>query len=191
MLSRRSFLGWLAAAVPASAIVRSAHALALHDLASGPATLRALGEVVLPSELSAAGIAAAVEDFQRWMTGYRENAELVHGYGTSLLSRSGPTPVTRWMRQLDSLDAAARRTGARSFAALSAPARETLVRDALGEAKVTRLGAVVSAPHVAAALLSHFYASSAANDLCYEVRIGRQQCRPLQQSSRRPLPLAK
>jgi hypothetical protein len=189
-LSRRSFLGWLAAAVPASAIVRSAHAMALRDLAAVPPVLHALAEAVLPSELGASGIAAAVTDFQRWMAEYREGRELVHGYGTSLLERTGPTPATRWMRQLDALDTEARRSGARSFASLSIAKRQEIVRAALADAKATRLTAVVSAAHVASAILSHFYAGSTANDLCYQAHIGRQQCRPLAQSSRKPLPLA-
>ena len=191
MISRRSFLGWLAVAVPASAIVRSAHALALDELAAAPRTLQALGEAVLPSELGARGIAAAVTDFQSWISGYRENVELVHAYGTSALERTGPTPATRWMRQLDGLDAAARRMGARVFAALPVTKRQDIVRGVLKDAKATRLTDVAGAPHIATALLSHFYASSAANDLCYESSIGRQQCRPLGQASRRPLPLAR
>ena len=43
----------------------------------------------------------------------------------------------------------------------------------------------------AVALLAHFYASPAATDLCYEARIGKDTCRPLAQSSRKPLPLAR
>src|SRR3954468_14478788 len=88
-LSRRAFLGTLAAALPAAALVRRAHAAAVDDLAASPRTLHALGEAVLPSELGAPGIRAAVTDFQRWIAGYRENAELLHGYGTSALEKSG------------------------------------------------------------------------------------------------------
>ena len=33
--------------------------------------------------------------------------------------------------------------------------------------------------------------SSAANDLCYEAKIGKQTCRPLANSTRKPLPLLK
>src|SRR5919206_1136809 len=94
-LSRRAFVGALAA-VPSAALVRRAHALSVDHLAAGPRTLRALGDVVLPSELGAAGVTAAVRAFERWIAGYREHAELVHGYGTSTLSYAGPTPATRW-----------------------------------------------------------------------------------------------
>ena len=96
LLSRRAFLGTLAAAIPAAALVRRAHAAAVDDIAADPRTLHAVGEAMLPSELGLPGTQAAVTDFQRWIAGYRENAELLHGYGTSALARSGPTPATRW-----------------------------------------------------------------------------------------------
>ena len=50
---------------------------------------------------------------------------------------------------------------------------------------------VADANHVSLALLAHFYDSSAATDLCYEAQIGKQTCRPLAASARKPLPLLK
>ena len=182
-LSRRAFLGWLAAAIPASALVRRAHALAVDHLAANPRTLRALGEAVLPSELGSAGTAAAVDRFQRWIAGYREGAELLHGYGTSTLEKAGPTPATRWAAQLARLDA-------KHFADLPLEQRRTVIRAELAELKVDRIGSVGRAPHVGVALLAHFYASPEATDLCYESKIGKQNCRPLATSSRKPLPVA-
>ena len=190
ILSRRAFLGTLAAAVPAAALVRRAHAAAIDDLAASPRTLHALGEVVLPSELGASGIRAAVNDFQRWIAGYRENAELLHGYGTSALEKSGPTPATRWAAQLDALDATARKQGARSFAALPLERRREIVRAELGALKVDRMPAVGRAPHVAFALLAHWYDTPDAVNRCYAARIDRETCRPLAVSPRKPLPLA-
>jgi hypothetical protein len=184
MLSRRAFLGWLAASVPAAALVRRAHALAVDDIASSPRTMRALGEAVLPSELGAFESGAAVDRFQRWISGYRENAELVHGYGTSKLEQSGPTPATRWAAQLDRLEA-------KRFSELSLDRRREMIRADLAALQVDRLGAVGRAPHVAVALLAHFYASPEATDLCYEAKIRKQTCRPLASSSRKPLPLAR
>lgn len=183
-LSRRAFLGWVAAAIPAAALVRGAHALAVDSLAANPRTLRALGETVLPSELGSTGTAAAVDRFQRWIVGYREGAELLHGYGTSTLEKAGPTPATKWAAQLARLDA-------KHFADLSLDQRRAMVRAELAELKVDRLGGVGRAPHVAVALLAHFYASQEATDLCYESKIGKQACRPLATSSRQPLPLSR
>jgi hypothetical protein len=190
LLSRRAFLGTLAAAVPAAALVRRAHAAAVDDIVASPRTLHALGEAVLPSELGQSGTRAAVTDFQRWIAGYREGAELLHGYGTSTLERSGPTPATRWAAQLDALDATARKEGARSFAALSLDRRREVVRAELEALKADRIPSVGRAPHVAVALLAHWYGSADATDRCYEAYVGRQSCRPLAASARKPLPLA-
>ncbi len=189
-LSRRAFLGALAAAVPAAALVRRAHAAAVDDIAASPRTLHALGEAILPSELGRAGTVAAVVAFQRWIAGYRENVELLHGYGTSTLERSGPTPATRWATQLDALDRTARAEGARSFAALPLERRREIVRGELVSVKGDRLPSVGRAPHVALALLAHWYDTPDATDRCYDARIGKESCRPLAASTRRPLPLA-
>ena len=183
VLSRRAFVGALAAAIPAAALVRRAHALAVDHISADSRTLRALGEAVLPSELGTAGIASAVANFQRWIAGYREGAELLHGYGTSTLEKAGPTPATKWATQLARLDA-------KHFADLPIEQRRAIVRSELAELKVDRVGSVGRAPHVAVALLAHFYASPEATDLCYQAKIGKQTCRPLATSSRQPLPLA-
>ncbi|CAN5755485.1 hypothetical protein BH11GEM1_BH11GEM1_04740 [soil metagenome] len=173
-----------------AAIVRRAHAAAIHELATNPQTLHALGAAILPSELGIAGTAAAVDAFQRWLSGYREHAELVHGYGTSALAYAGPTPATRWATQLEALDLAARRNGSRSFAAMPLDQRRMMVRAELDKLTLTSMPAVGRAPHVAIALLSHWYGSTDATDRCYHASIGKQQCRPLATSGRAPLPLA-
>ena len=146
VITRRAFLGWLAAAIPAGAIVRRAHALSVDALASSPRTLRGIGDAVLPPELGSAGISGAVDRFQRWIAGYRENAELVHGYGTSLLERSGPTPATRWAAQLDQLDARAKTRHGRAFADLPLEQRRTMVREELSAMKAERIGTAGRAP---------------------------------------------
>jgi hypothetical protein len=189
-LSRRAFLGALAAALPAAALVRRAHAAAVDELAADPQTLRALGEAVLPSELGHAGTIAAVTDFQRWIAGYREGAELLHGYGTSTLGKAGPTPATKWAAQLEALDALARKEGARPFAALALDRRRAMVRAELTALTADRIPPVGRAPHVALALLGHWYGTAEATDRCYDAHIGRENCRPLATSARKPLPLA-
>ena len=189
-LTRRNFVVSLAAGLPIAALVRQAHALSIDALVSSPHTLLALGHVVLPMQLGPEGISAEIASFQRWIAGYRDGAELLHGYGTSTLEFAGPTPATRWAQQLDALDAAARKIDGRRFAALSLERRRGLVEAALVAVKAERLPQLTVAPHVALALLTHFYGGAAASDLCYEARIGKQQCRPLAQSPRKPLPLA-
>jgi hypothetical protein len=44
--------------------------------------------------------------------------------------------------------------------------------------------------HIAADLLSFYFTSSDANDLCYQARIARDACRGLDGSDRPPAPLA-
>src|SRR5947209_20203868 len=118
-LTRRTFLASLASAIPLAVIVRQAHAAAVVHLTSDPATLDALGEAVLPSALGHAGLLKAVSEFRSWGAGYREGAEVVHGYGTSRLRTLGPSPMTRWAAQLDELDAQSRTKHQRAFRELS------------------------------------------------------------------------
>jgi hypothetical protein len=188
-LSRRTFLASLAASVPLAVIARRAHAAAVTHLQTDHATLDALGEAVLPSSLGRAGISAEVAAFRDWGAGYHENAELNHGYGTSRLRSTGPTPMTRWSTQLDALDAAARTKHKQSFRETTIAQRQELVRVALQGERLDRMPAARDANHVAIALLAHFFDSSAANDLCYEAKIGKATCRPLGASGRKPLPM--
>jgi hypothetical protein len=83
--------------------------------------------------------------------------------------------------------------GARSFAALPLDRRREIVRGELEALKggADRMPSVGRAPHVALALLAHWYGTADATDRCYEANVGRQSCRPLGASARRPLPLAK
>ncbi|MDB4874174.1 MAG: hypothetical protein JWM41_620 [Gemmatimonadetes bacterium] len=190
-LTRRTFLASLAASVPLAVIVRQAHAAAVVHLQADPATLDALGDAVLPSSLGRAGIAAAVAAFRDWGAGYRERAELNHGYGTSRLRFTGATPMTRWATQLDALDADAKTKHQRRFRELSVAQRQAVVRSALQGERLDRIPGIADANHVAVALLAHFYDSSAANDLCYEAKIGKATCRPLSESRRKPLPVVR
>ncbi len=191
-LNRRRFLASLAGALPVATIVRRAHAAAVAHLASEPAALDALAEVVLPSvAMGKAAFAKEVESFRKWGAEYREGAEANHGYGTSRLRTLGPTPMTRWSRQLDDLDAQAKAKHQKAFHEISLAERGDLVRAALQGQRLDRMPSVADASHVALGVLAHFYNSSEANDLCYEAKIGQQTCRPLAQQARKPLPTLK
>lgn len=180
-------MGWLAGLIPAAAVVRRAHAASIAYLAAAPETLDALGVAILPAELGRAQIGQVVAGFRRWIDGYRENAELNHGYGNSRLRFTGPTPATRWTKQLDDLDSAARAAHGVSFAALSVVQRQEIVKPLI----VAERG-IPSRPdggtHVALALLGLFYGSPLATDLCYEAAIGKNTCRSLGDSSKHPAP---
>jgi hypothetical protein len=194
-LTRRRLLGWLSMLAVASGW-RRVHAgvpVAYADAQGGPRLppemLLALGGAVLPSELGSAGIERAVRAFSNWIAGYRAEAELLHPYGSSELESSPPSPVATWRQQLSALDTSARGAHRRPFVALGIREQQALVRQALDGARLARLPAPIRAPHVAVALLAHFYESPDATDLCYGAEIRKNQCRPLVNSPREPLPL--
>jgi hypothetical protein len=189
-LTRRTFLGWLAVLVPAARTLRGpprrTH-VRLGELDA--AILRPLASAVLPTELGQDGARRAADAFQRWARNYKAGAELNHGYGSARIQTAGPDPSTRWILQLKTLDDDARRAHTQPFAAITGDQRRTIVRAQLTAERNVSLGNVGSAQHVAVALLSHFYASPEATDLCYEAVIGKNLCRPLSQSAQHPVPL--
>jgi hypothetical protein len=186
MLDRRKFISTLAAFVPATALVRHAHTLAIEELIASPQTLDALGLAILPSELGEAQMRRVVASFRKWLDDYKEGAELLHGYGSSRLTFAGPTPATRFASQLDALEAAAKSKHGRGFSALTLDERRALAREALAGERGAGMQSPDRANHVTAALLGFFYTSPQATDLCYLAAIGRNTCRPLAKSSERP-----
>ncbi len=206
-LSRRSFVGWLGGLAAAFGLrarspggVLTDNALGVHrDDSDEPreqgagldiATLTRIGEVVLPSELGAAGVARVCRAFSSWIAQYRPGAELVHPYGSAELRFAGPSPLPRWREQMAALDAAGREAHGRAFTALARDEREALLRTALANERIDRMPSPLGANHVALALVSYYFDSAEATDLCYRAQIGQNQCRPLAFSPREPLPLA-
>ena len=134
------------------------------------ATLMRLGRRILPQELTEPELKRTIEKFERWVSNYRAGVEVNHGYGTGRIEALPADPWPRWRDQLRALTP------------------ESIARiDQLPElARAERLPSVLAAPHVALALLSWFYASPEANDLCYQARIGRDSCRPLNDNPKKP-----
>jgi len=182
-VTRRQFLFWVSSAVPIALVARRADAMAALWIADDVDTLRALAEAVLPTELGREGAARVAREFQRWIDNYRENAEVVHGYGTSALRFTKASPRAKWAAQLEAL-------GKFQLPALDVKRRRDVVREAIKDERLDRMPDVASAPHVAIGLLAFFYGTSEAADLAYEAKIGREQCRPLVASPRKPLPIA-
>jgi hypothetical protein len=152
------------------------------------ATLRDVATTVLPASLGAARVSALADRFVLWTRGYREGVPLSHGYGHPRLQRSGPSPVPDYVAQLAALDAAARRRGG-AFGTLPLDTRRALLDEALTQAKVTALPGRLQGQHVASDLMSFYFRSSEAADVCYRAAIGRQVCRPIQLTTRRPTPI--
>lgn len=158
-----------------------------HGIDAG--TLRALGDVVLPGELGPDGRARVIAGFLAWLDDYRAGADTDHGYGFPRLRRTPPSPAARYPRQLEALEAAARRRGT-GFAESSPDVRHAIVETAIAAAKVERLPRHPDGGHVATDLMGYYFASADATDLCYRAHIGRDSCRSLAGSDERPAPLA-
>ena len=138
--------------------------------------IRAIAEVVLPSELGDTGRAKVVSAFVRWLREYREGADTDHGYGFTRLRRTAASPARKYPAQLDALDA---RGGDRRAA----------IEAALSEAKIERLPGRPDGGHIATDLMAFYFNSGDAVDRAYGVAIGRDMCRGLAGSEERPAPI--
>jgi hypothetical protein len=148
--------------------------------------------VVLPAgELAAGDLDLALRRFASWTAGIEPVAELDHPYlSTDEIAYGPPDPRPAWKAQLEALELLAERRHGASFAGLDAASREVLLREQLPKDLPQALPHPSAASHVAVALLSWFYSSDEANDLCYRARIGRHQCRGLPSATERPAPLS-
>lgn len=198
MLSRRGFVSWLSglgAALGLGVRARKNEASAATLVPQQPAALDAatvtrLAEAVLPSELGDAGYARVSRGFTQWIAGYKPGAEINHPYGSSDIRQTGESPAGRWSTQLAALDREARARHQKAFTAVTRDQRRDLVLAALGTERTNRMPEAIDANHVALALVSWFFASPEATNLCYNSKIDRNQCRPLVNAPRQPLPLA-
>jgi hypothetical protein len=198
MLSRRTFVSWLGgigAAIGIGARARNGDARTTNATPGQAAsldltTVTRLAEVVLPGELGDAGFARVSRGFTQWIDGYRQSAELGHPYGSTELRNTGESPAGRWRTQLAALDRDARTRHQRGFNAVTRDQRRELVTAALGSERTARMPEALDASHVALALVAWFFATPEASNLCYQARIDRNQCRPLVNAPRQPLPLA-
>ena len=153
------------------------------------ATLNALGEVMLPASIGAAGRAAAVAAFVAWVDGYDPVAEEMHGYGYADVRYLAPDPAPAWRAQLDGLDILARKMRRKPFVELDAAAREAVVTAALATVGGAALPDPLGASHIAVALVSHWAASSPAWDLALGAKVGTGSCRTLDGVIAKPLAL--
>jgi hypothetical protein len=189
-MRRRTLLQVLAAAVPVVPVARlrlSAQVRAFTP--DAVAVLRDVAATVLPASLGTEKVTLIVDRFLAWGRDYEEGVALAHGYGDPRLVKSGPSPVPDYVAQLAAIDAGAKARGGR-FASLPLDTRRALLSDALAAANVTDLPARPTGRHVVSDLMAFYFRGSEANDLAYRARIGRQVCRTLELTTRRPTPLA-
>ena len=121
--ARRRFLLGLAALLPLPFVARRFHGLAVPVARPGRAPRP--GRRGAPRRAGAAGIERAAAGFERWLAGYREGAEMLHGYGTGEIRLTGPSPALSGRPSCADL-------GAGSFrGSHAAPSARTSVRAAL------------------------------------------------------------
>ncbi|NNF14261.1 MAG: twin-arginine translocation signal domain-containing protein [Gemmatimonadetes bacterium] len=188
---RRTFLkqGFAITAAAATTGAIPKDSSARPQVAPDPALLRALAELVLPSELGADGREAAVVAFEDWLELYEPAFEVNHGYGTHEIVYGPADPGPGWQAQLEAMDVEARRRAGTGFSELPPGERRALVeRQLAGEGG--GLPAPARARHVAVGLLAHWATSSEAHDLAYRARIRRHACRGLDDLGEPPPPLA-
>lgn len=199
MVSRRTFVSWLSAVGALLGIVgrvRSAQgAVAARNAGAqtsslDPAVVAGLAAAILPTELGESNFSRVGREFSQWIDGYRAGVELVHPYGSADLRNTGESPLNRWRDQLSALDQQSRQQHQRAFTALTVAQRRDLVTAAVASDRTNRWPEPLGANHVALALLSWYFASPDAVNRCYSARIDRNQCRPLVNAPRQPLPLA-
>ena len=146
-------------------------------------TLERLALVVLPASLGREGILRVVSAFERWVQDYRAGADTDHGYGVTRIARLPDSPAPRYIAQLAELQSALRSDDIEQ--------RRTAVMEALNKAAVNDLSPHPRGRHVAADLMSFYFYSSEANDLCYNAAIERFRCRGVEHSDVPPPPLHK
>jgi hypothetical protein len=151
--------------------------------------LGALGDVMLPESLGAAGRAAAVTAFVAWVDGYDPVAQEMLGYGYSDIRYLPPDPAPAWRAQLEALDLLARKMRQKPFVELDGAARKDVVTAALASVAGERLPDPLGASHVAVALVAHWAGSPAAWDLALGVQVGAGTCRKLEGVISKPLPI--
>jgi hypothetical protein len=146
---------------------------------------------VLPETIGGDGRDRAVAAFVSWVHGYREGADMGHGYGASTLRpRSGPPVAARYPAQLAALDEAARTRGAATFAALPLADRRAIVETSLTQpSPIMRLPAQPTGANLVADFMGSYFTSAGAWDLAYNANIGRDRCRALDGSENPPAPL--
>ena len=131
-------------------------------------TLRALAALVLPSTSNPAQIA---DQFIVYVREYRPGADTEHGYGFTRVRPKPPSPAQGYLRQL---------------AALPTPLTKQAVAAALDQAQIKDMPRVPDGKSVIADLMSFYFRSADANDLCYQADIKRDTCRGLAGSSKKP-----
>jgi hypothetical protein len=151
--------------------------------------LKEIAAAVLPETLGRAGTDAVAALFGQWLIDYRAGVAMDHGYGATRVQRTPPLPFAVYARQMAALDRAAADRGAGGFAALSLASRRAVVVDALRTANLDTMPQRPNGQHIVMDLMTFYFRSSDANDLCYRAKVQRHACRGLRDALSPPPPL--
>ncbi len=149
--------------------------------------LHEIAPTVLPSALGRARTRAVVERFVAWTRDYHEGVALSHGYGHPRLQKTGPTPAPTYISQLAALDRDARARGGR-WAALDREQQRAILDASIAASGVRGLPLRPMGQHAIVDLMALYFRSSEANDDCYQAMIGRETCRAIPVTVRKPEP---
>jgi hypothetical protein len=141
--------------------------------------LKELAATILPASLGRTGTDAVAQQFVRWVREYRAGAEMQAGYGYPRVRYKPESPAPRYLSQIDALAAGA-------LAASDMTARRSQLAAVLAESKVSNLPQSPDGNHIVSDLMSFYFMSSEANDRAYDAKIGKDQCRGLQNSGAVP-----
>jgi hypothetical protein len=181
---RRSILRMLAASVGMLPLrPLQAWAQTVNFPGAQTATLEALAFIVLPASLGREGIRREVARFEGWVRNYREGADTDHGYGHTRVVPLPVSPAPIYMRQLEELQAA--------LAAGDDEKARAAILESLNRSDVRDLTPGPRGKNIVADLMSFYFRSSEANDLCYQAAIQRYECRGVAHSEVPPPPLTK
>jgi hypothetical protein len=170
-MRRRTLLQWLASLGTAirawsqTSVFPGDQAAVLHELAAA----------VLPTTLGRQGTDLIASQFERYVREYRPGADTDHGYGFTRVRPKPPSPAQEYLRQL---------------AELPVPLTHDAIAAALDAAQIKDLPRLPDGKSVIADLMSFYFRSADANDLCYRAAIQRDTCRGLAGSSKAPKPLS-
>lgn len=181
-IKRRTFLQSLAAAIgmlPFRTVRSWAQTVTFPGTEAD--VLNVLAEAVLPAEVGSGGVRHVVEQFERWVRDYRPGADMEHGYGFTSVRSKPPSPAALYMAQLKGLRS--------SLLNQDPEAKRTAIEAALVGAKIDGLTRLPDGKHVISDLMSFYFYSSEATDLCYRVAIERYKCRGLEGSDNPPPPI--
>jgi len=179
-MKRRTLLKGMAGAA-ASLPVLSSPLLAQPQQLDGDSIslLHEIATTVLLSSLGDVRRRAVVDRFVAWTRGYQEGVALAHGYGHPRLQKSGPSPLPMYIAQLAEL---------KNWSSLDLEKRRAMLDAAFTKANIRNLPPRPMGQHVVADLMAFYFRSSDANDDCYKAAIGRETCRTIALTVRKPDP---